>query len=461
MNADKQYLATIDIGTSFLKAGIYDKDGNIHGQIRHALKPLSFNHHQVEQDHLNLLAALQTVITALTTIIPSEDWAALSLVSQRDTLMLLDHDKPLTPLISWLDRRGIEIGGDRWDWFNAYSQVVKHTTKIRSIMSLITEKLTGTAYDTIHTAPPEWDLNKHPEQHSYDGPKIVKAGTLIPCEYKEHEFTDLIPAELPLIICGGDKNCEFLGNGCAKPNIGVLSLGTALSLGTIYPGTVVSSSPGTFITPIVIDDYCQVEIGIRNAGKIWQWFAKNFNVTNLNPLKIKLPEVDSKLFFQPYISGSLYDLTNQACITGMSYDTNINEIVAATLEGIICELLRGKQSFDELGIVLDHILVGRGPHEEPYITLLQWLADAFQCDVGISNEPTPGLAGTAAIAAKSLGWYPQWAQAVAAYAPKVNEWLTHDPAKHAHWQQRLQQFMQQIPQQHSDANTVINKEIYC
>src|SRR5690606_37465644 len=128
--------------------------------VTRAMPSLAINGWRAEQDPVAILEAVTGLIQDLARVVAPDHWASLVLTTQRGTMFVLDENGvPLLPMLSWLDRRGLEVQGhvaaDRWDWIQGEPAVASEARKLRSLASWLTEKFTGEAWDTSSTVTPE------------------------------------------------------------------------------------------------------------------------------------------------------------------------------------------------------------------------------------------------------------------------------------------------------------------
>lgn len=108
-------LLGIDLGTSYLKAGVFDEKGQLHGLGRiavHADTPAP-DHRELSLRHF--LERLREAVTEAVqkAAVAPESIAAISYGSQANTFLWLDHDgEALTPLIFWNDRRAYPLSAE-------------------------------------------------------------------------------------------------------------------------------------------------------------------------------------------------------------------------------------------------------------------------------------------------------------------------------------------------------------
>ena len=101
-------LLGIDLGTSYLKAGVFEADGTLRGLGRMALGAMQPAPDRMEVAVADFWARLRTAVSeALAAAgVTAGELAGVSYSSQANSFVLLDDaGGPLTPLILWPDRR--------------------------------------------------------------------------------------------------------------------------------------------------------------------------------------------------------------------------------------------------------------------------------------------------------------------------------------------------------------------
>ncbi|MBN1491514.1 MAG: hypothetical protein JXA69_16500 [Phycisphaerae bacterium] len=104
-------LVTLDFGTSYLKAALFDEAGAILALHRELLRPSTAPANDWELDPARLLQAVRTACDDLRTASP-DGWrqaTAISFATQTNSFVLLDAaDRALTPIILWPDGRAAD-----------------------------------------------------------------------------------------------------------------------------------------------------------------------------------------------------------------------------------------------------------------------------------------------------------------------------------------------------------------
>lgn len=106
MTASKYSAIALDLGTTSIKAGLLDRDGELGNVIALPAPKISVTGGNYESDALDYAATAEQVLKAC--IAHAGDCKSLGLCCQRSSFLIWEQDtgQPLTPLISWQDNRG-------------------------------------------------------------------------------------------------------------------------------------------------------------------------------------------------------------------------------------------------------------------------------------------------------------------------------------------------------------------
>jgi glycerol kinase len=96
----------LDLGTTSIKAGLLDRDGEISNIITRPAPPITADDGRYESDALAYAATAERVLNECIAL--AGDCKSLGLCSQRSSFLIWEQASglPLTPLISWQDNRG-------------------------------------------------------------------------------------------------------------------------------------------------------------------------------------------------------------------------------------------------------------------------------------------------------------------------------------------------------------------
>lgn len=326
----------IDVGTSGVKVAAFDDDGTVIRAVRAPMPPLHTEGRAVTQD---CGAVIDTIENAVRDVADALDTAPAfaALCVQRDTAVLLDARlRPVTDLVSWRDSRYIEYG-TLWDALAArMPETLRDARRARSLTSLLTERWTNFAVETPGTKP------RHLADDAGRRLRRLLPHADVPLEIDvaaasgRTHLDVALPAGIPLHPTSGDKNAELLGAGVREPGVAGLSLGSAISLGTVVPGVYPESGPGRVITHAALPDAWNVETGLLFGMTTLDEWRRETGIADLAPA----PDWEWDLRFVPESAGALDGQAVAATMDGIDEDTAPARACRAWAQGVACELAR-------------------------------------------------------------------------------------------------------------------------
>ncbi len=324
----------IDLGTSYFKAGIFDKNGNIKGLGRRFVKKRTGDGSICELPVATFWETLHFCIgEALQEAgITPEELNAVSYSSQANSFILLDgSNEPLTPLVLWPDKRAEGMGLQLMDLFNE-NGFIAHTglgiapncefaiakinwfqkkqpklwqqaKSILSISDYLTFWLTGQKKSDFSTASITGLLDVF-ECRWWEKPLDLFSlnPELLPIPKRTGSFiggltgpgaakTGLIPG-IPYYLGALDHHCAAIGSGIVQNDNVCESTGTVLSCvghtGKFAPTGKCCVSPG-----IVDGQYFRMAFD-DNGALALEWYQKKFAPGLSMPELLELAEKETK-----------------------------------------------------------------------------------------------------------------------------------------------------------------------
>lgn len=396
---------TLDFGTQSVRTALINKQGEIVYLSKKAYDPLYFSLKKGYAEQYadfywdNLVECLKKLGTEAKDKL--NDIIAMTVTTFRDSAVLLDKDnKPLRPVILWLDQRlaradeklpamhrflfkvvgmkdTIDLNRTRtiahWVKENEpeiWSQVEKYV----NISTYINYKLTGELADSPGGLTGHYPLNYKKSVWYKEGamkgrifgvpnrmlPKVVKPGDVI--GYLADEVAELcgLPKGLKLISTGSDKGCETIGLGCLTPDIGAISYGTAC---TIEVSNRKYHEPEKFLPAYAaaVPNLYNLDVQIYRGYWMLRWFADEFAVELREEAESQNVPVEAildqwlndvsvgcdGLILQPYWGPGLARPLAKGAIVGFSNIHTRKHIYRAIVEGIAFALREGLESIEK------------------------------------------------------------------------------------------------------------------
>ena len=438
--SSKKFLG-IDIGTTSLKAAVFDRDGNRLGLrcIDYVVDTDAATGY-IEFDALRYIEMCKQVIDELTSECGAID--ALSVDTQGETLILTDEDGvPLCPAVVWLDNRAIteaedikasfglkkvyEVTGQPeitagWPaskllWFkNNRPEIFEKTKKIFMLEDWVLYGLTGefVTEPTIQSSTIYYD--------------VVRGGW-----WKDMlDFIGVSDSALPRIC----KSAECVGQ---YKGIKVVSGALDQIAGTIGAGvtddTKISEMTGTIMAICVMTDklppyredsiipchlhaidgkYCLI-LWSSTAGMALKWFkntfAEEYSFKDLDKLAENIPAGCDGLTMLPYFCGSTmpkYNPDATATFSGINLSHGRGHFARSIMEAIAFTL---RQNLEYVGGNVSEIRITGGGASSPLWAQIK--ANVTGKELKTVTESETACLGTALIAAVGAGEFESIEQA--------------------------------------------------
>ena len=388
---------TVDIGTTSLRAIVYDEGGRaLHLDQRHN-PPSYLDNGRVEQDpaswHTQVLAVLRSAgqVARDRGVEP----VCISVTAQRSSLIAVDvAGRPLHPAILWQDTRGAALAqamaGDsaavyrrtgmkispvfsaiKMVWLRQNRpDVWAATHKLLGVQDWVLHGLTG-RYVTDHSLASRTNLlDLHTRR--WDGGllalfgvpqamlcELVPPGAVVGGLNPAAAVQTGLPAGLPVVSAGGDQQCAALGLGLLSPRHAVANTGT----GSFIMGHAevpaldpqmrvscnVSAAPGAYI----------VEAATLTSGAALRWLMELLGLDADDPAALAqlareaaaVPAGSHGLLWLPHFEGAgspHWDPQARGTLHHLSLSTTRGELARALLEAIAIELKEGLAVVEQL-----------------------------------------------------------------------------------------------------------------
>jgi len=312
----KQYLMGVDIGTTAIKAAIFDLEAREIGShiAEYSLLTPEPGHVELDAETYLITFALAVRNALEHTHITADDLAVLGLSAQGETLLCLDaENSPLMNAIVWMDSRAgaqadeIEAHFGRehihavtgqvamdaiWPaskilWLRQQQpELFARIKRFAMLKDFIGLHLTGrlASEDSLLCSSMLWDINTRQywyEMLQYLGisqaqlPEIAKQGEIIGEISAEAAERFGLPAGLPVSVGALDQACGALGVGNVTPGIFSEGTGSALACVTISDHLVLDPAAAVPCFSAAIAGQYMLHT-FSTGGMVMRWFRDEF-----------------------------------------------------------------------------------------------------------------------------------------------------------------------------------------
>jgi len=393
----------LDVGSSSTRAGAYDERG------RQAAEPArrSYTSSEGQLDADELLRAAEAVLAE------AGDADALGISCFWHSLLLLDeHERPLTPVLLWQDRRATpqaEALAERLDarevhartgctfhpsfwpakleWLRAEG-VLARARRAVSFADYLFLRLTGELRTSLSSASGTGLLNLR--TRSWDAELLDELDVdeaLLPPISDEPAGTIYPPL--------GDGACSNLGAGCVTPDRAALNIGTSGALRVVRQG---DPEPKDGLFSYFLDERRVVEGGaVSDGGNLYAWAQRTLRLDPPEPREpdghgltfLSLLGGERSLGWNPRASGA---------VTGLTFETDAADLLQAGLEGIAYRIA---DIADRLPDVREVVATGHSLLQSGW--WMQVFADALGRPVVVSDVAEGSARGAAVYVLERLG----------------------------------------------------------
>lgn len=438
----------VDIGTSSIKAGIFDSQGNLIQVAREATTIYASQRNYMELDARQIfnltLKVMERVLSAGRKI------TAIGFSCQMHSLLLVDKDcAPLDRVVLWGDLRAAkqatyirknfdlhslyQTTGCRVEhpmyplskilWYQQHRpELISQTSKYITIKEYLLYQLCGEYFVDYTLAASQGYFDIHQQKWSED--VLTKILSLSPEKFSQpvdatYTLTSLkteyanhlqLSSKTPIVVGTGDGIAANLGCGACREEYLTSTIGTSGAM------RVTTSSP---LLDKQRQNWCYSATkkhwvtggAINNGGIVFDWLQKTFIAPFTNDpislfdryLKSGIPKENAPIFW-PYLTGERSPDWNEeatASIHGLSYHHTLEDIVRATAEGITFRMFWVYQTLLPLLQQKPNIIACGGYTKSP--AWLQIQADIFNAPIGISQISDASLLGAAFLAMIAVG----------------------------------------------------------
>lgn len=457
-----KYLLGMDVGTTSLKAVLFDEATN---PVKTVVKDYTLN---AKNDIVEFPAENYFTICkeALEEISAEYEISALSIDTQGETLIVTDADgNPLTDAIVWLDNRAVaqaeaiekhfgtkqvyDVTGQpeiiaTWPackllWLKENRpDIWPKIDKIFLLEDYLLYRLTGefVTEKTLQTSSIYYDIHRDmwwKEMLDFIGvsekqlPRLCGSGELV------GEYNGIKVATSAM-----DQVAGAIGAGAVKP--GIVSEMTGTTMAVFVPTDKAPEyTPGSKIPcHMNYDGNYALLIFSSTAGMALKWFRNNlcedFSFEDLSALAEKVDAGSNGLTFLPYLCGSTmpkYNPDARGIFHGLTLEHTRGHFVRSIMEAVSSML---KSYLDYLGVDCEEIRsMGGGAKSDVWLQIKSDMCN--KRIVTLQNDETACL-GSAILAGVAAGFF-ESVEAACAKAVKINKTYTPSGTDYTECYQRF------------------------
>jgi gluconokinase len=459
---ESPYVLSLDIGTSSVRAGLFDRGGRgvpgVETHLAHA--PETTPDGGVEMDPDGLVeAACWVLSTALAQSGPrASEIAGVAVSTFWHSILGVDAaDRPTTPVMMWADTRSVrevEFLRQKLDeaavhartgcpfhtsyvppkllWLHRErAEAFGRTQRWLSPGEYLFLRLFGTPRCSVSMASGTGMLNQRAMDWDdellhilpIDRQQLSPVEELTPSRGLRPEFAHRLPglAEAAWIPAVGDGACSNIGSGCTGPERAALMVGTSGAMRVVCP---VASTAGEPLAPPGLwcyrIDAARPLIGgaLSNGGNLFAWLHDTLRLPDSSEVEAALAAMSPDahgLTVLPFLAGERspgWIASARAAFTGISWSTHPLDILRAGLESVA---YRFAQIAERLPLRADTQIVATGGALLPSPAWTQIVCDALGRPLIASEEPEASSHGAALLALETLGLLAHLAQAPFAF----------------------------------------------
>lgn len=373
-----RYLLGIDIGTTSLKAAVFDEKANM---MKAVTRDYTLD---VKGDFVEFPAEnyFTMMLDAMNELRAEYDIYSMSIDTQCETLIVTDENgSPLAPAIVWLDNRAVKQADKIREKFGEEAvykvtgqpeinatwpaskllwlreekpQVFGRIKKIFLLEDYLLYKLTGKfiTEKTLQSSTIYFDIKNHiwwDEMLDFIG--VSK--DLLPTPHDSGEVVGEYEG-IKVVTGAMDQVAGAIGAGVVKK--GIVSEMTGTTMAVFAPSDGIPAYNKTSKVPCHLNfdgKYCLL-MWSPTAGIALKWFKNNFcedfSFRQLDELAEKIPAGSDGLTFIPYLCGSVmpkYLPSARGVFYGLTMEHTRGHAVRSILEAVSCML---KANLDYLGV---------------------------------------------------------------------------------------------------------------
>ncbi|MEE3650400.1 MULTISPECIES: FGGY family carbohydrate kinase [unclassified Brenneria] len=446
-------ILAIDEGTTNAKAVAVDAQGNILSKAAVALQIAHPEPGRAEQDAMAIWHAVCQAVEGCLSSLNRVQVAGIAISNQRESVLIWERrsGRPLTPLVSWQDRRSERFcqalqGGAEEKLIEARTGLpldpLFPAAKIHSMLAELPDGVSraahgelcigtvdcwlnwqlsgGQAYSTDYSNAARTQLfDIHRQCWDEDLlalfaiPSVcLPAVTLSAALHGHTALTEIkgLAAGIPIVALIGDSHAALYGQGINQSGAIKATYGTGSSLMTTIAGPHAHSS-GLSTTIAWHDGELRyaLEGNITHTGSGFAWIGKMLGIPSVAQLtELALSATSAQgVFFVPALSGlgaPHWDTHARGLLCGLTDATTPATIARAGLEAIAYQIADVFFAMEQAAqCTLPALRVDGGATQNRW--LMQFQADLLQRPLIRNHNAEVSALGAAYLGGKTLGWW--------------------------------------------------------
>lgn len=434
---DEKLLMGVDLGTTVLKVGLFDLDGNLVANSNGKYKLFSEHPMWVEEKPEDWWKTFKETTTKIKEAY-LKNIEGICVGGQYPTLVSLDEKgEPIRPAITWMDRRAIYEAKvlsqklntpidssdlipkimwiknnekekyERVKWFMQSFDYINYkltgfptfTTFLRDFPSCLLNRLVFQSISK-HIAIVKIDKDKFPPNRLIG--EIIGGVTS-----KASKETNL-PMDTPVIGGLPDAYASMLGTGTVRKGR-LCMIGGTSDVIILYWDKLLQDPLNRIISlPHIIKNQWTIGAMTSTSGKSLEWFRDNFDSSeSYEEIISKTKDVEAgsnNLIFLPYLCGErcpIWDPNARGVFFGLSLQHSKFHLVKAILESIGYSLRQNMEIISELGGEITEIRLCGGQAKSDAWTQIK--TDILGKEILIPKILNAELLGEAIIAGYGIG----------------------------------------------------------
>jgi xylulokinase len=258
-----------------------------------------------------------------------------------------------------------------------------------------------------------------------------------------------LPPGIQIVIGGHDQACAAFGAGAVDSQTALYSIGTTEVIAAAF------DSPSNSLLeknvpcyPHVLPGKHLALIGSQTGGRLLEWFAETFvrvadstvrpTALSIEKLTERIDEQPGDLMLLPFFAGSgsvRNDPTAKGVLIGLTFETRLEDIVKALLEGITYEQAAGLSHVPEIDEQVKIFRGGGGGARSP--AWLRIKANILGRPIETLEVEDTACLGAALIAGCGTGIFDSPETAVTS-AIRPGKKFEPDPKKHCQYREKLE-----------------------